>query len=54
MRVEEALNSLDKYLDDVLLVHLKHVRIIHGHGTGALRNAVHNYLRSKSFVKSFV
>lgn len=53
MRVEEALNSLDKYLDDVLLVHLKHVRIIHGHGTGALRNAVHNYLRSKSFVKEF-
>ena len=53
MRVEEALLTLDKYLDDALLVRLKSVRIIHGHGTGKLRSAVHNYLKNKSFVKEF-
>jgi DNA mismatch repair protein MutS2 len=53
LRVEEALNVLDKYLDDALLVHLKTVRIIHGHGSGALRTAVHNYLRTKNYVKEF-
>jgi DNA mismatch repair protein MutS2 len=38
MRVEEALGVVDKFLDDALLADLKEVRIIHGVGTGALRN----------------
>lgn len=51
--VDEALSELDKYLDDAYLAHLPSVRIVHGKGTGALRKAVHNYLRKSKTVKSF-
>ncbi len=51
--VDEALSELDKYLDDAYLAHLPSVRIVHGKGTGALRNAVHNYLRRNKTVKSY-
>lgn len=51
--VDEALSELDKYLDDAYLAHLPNVRIVHGKGTGALRNAVHNYLRKNRIVKSY-
>ncbi len=51
--VDEALSELDKYLDDAYLAHLPSVRIVHGKGTGALRNAVHNYLRRNRVVKSY-
>lgn len=51
--VDEALSELDKYLDDAYLAHLPNVRIVHGKGTGALRNAVHNYLRKNHIVKTF-
>ena len=51
--VDEALAQLDKYLDDAYLAHLESVRIVHGKGTGALRNAVHQYLKRAAFVKSF-
>ncbi len=51
--VDEALAELDKYLDDAYLSHLSSVRIVHGKGTGALRNAVHNYLRKVKYVKSY-
>ena len=50
MTVEEALTALDKHLDDALLAGLTQVRIIHGKGTGALRKAVSEYLRSDSRV----
>ena len=50
---DEALNELDKYLDDARMSHLSSVRIVHGKGTGALRKAVHNYLRKQKWVKSF-
>lgn len=53
MTVDEALAQLDKYLDDAYLAHLGQVRIVHGKGTGALRSAVHNYLRRQKHVKSF-
>ena len=51
--VDEALAELDKYLDDAYLAHLPSVRIVHGKGTGALRNAVQNHLRRTKYVKSF-
>lgn len=51
--VDEALALLDKYLDDAYLAHLPSVRIVHGKGTGALRNGVHQFLRRTKYVKSF-
>lgn len=51
--VDEALSELDKYLDDAYLAHLPSVRIVHGKGTGALRNAVQNYLRKNKIIKSY-
>lgn len=53
MHVEEALTILEKYLDDVVIKGYHQVRIIHGSGTGALRTAVHEYLRKQKFVASF-
>ena len=51
--VDEALGELDKYLDDAYLAHLPQVYIIHGKGTGTLRNAVQNHLKNCKYVKSF-
>ncbi|MFR4590927.1 MAG: endonuclease MutS2 [Eisenbergiella sp.] len=51
--VDEALAALDKYLDDAYLAHLESVRVVHGKGTGALRNAVQQHLRRVKYVKSF-
>ncbi len=53
MMVDEAVSELDKYLDDAYLAHIPQVRIVHGKGTGALRKAVHNYLRKAKHVKSY-
>ena len=53
MTVDEAIPELDKYLDEARMSHLTSVRIVHGKGTGALRNAVHNYLRRQKWVRSF-
>ena len=53
MRVDEALPVLDKYLDDAYLAHLPQVSVIHGRGTGALRDAVHRHLKNLKYVKSF-
>ncbi len=50
---DEAIALLDKYLDDAYLAHLPSVRIVHGKGTGALRNAVHAHLKRLKYVKSF-
>lgn len=51
--VDEGLALLDKYLDDAYLSHLPKVTIIHGRGTGALKNGVHNYLKKLKYVKSY-
>ena len=51
--VDEALIELDKYLDDAYLTHLTRVRVVHGKGTGALRNAVHTHLKRVKYVDSF-
>ena len=50
---DEAIAMLDKYLDDAYISHLPSVRIVHGKGTGALRTAVHNYLKRTKYVKSY-
>jgi DNA mismatch repair protein MutS2 len=51
-RVEEILPRLDKYLDNAFLAGLPFVRIIHGKGTGVLRQAVRQQLRDHPLVKS--
>ena len=51
--VDEAIPLVDKYVDDAWLAHLEQVRIIHGRGTGALKNAVHNLLKRMKNVKRF-
>lgn len=52
-RAAEALDALDKYLDDAQLVGLHSVRIVHGKGTGVLRQAVRDKLQHDKRVKSF-
>ncbi len=42
--VDEALSQADKFLDDALLSEYRHVRLIHGHGTGRLKNALREWL----------
>lgn len=51
--VDEALSMLDKYLDDAYLSHIPMVTVIHGRGTGALRNAVHGFLKKSKYVKDY-
>jgi DNA mismatch repair protein MutS2 len=51
--VEEALDKLDKYLDDALLAGLEEVIILHGKGTGALKNAVVEFLKDYPHVANF-
>jgi len=51
--VEEALDKVDKYLDDAYLSSLAQVRIIHGKGTGALRSAVRDQLKHHRHVKTY-
>ena len=51
--VDEAIAVLEKYLDDAYLSHIPSVRIVHGKGTGALRNGVTNYLKRCNYVKSY-
>ena len=51
--VDEAIALLDKYLDDAYLAKLSQVTVIHGMGTGALRNAVQNHCKKSKYVKSY-
>ena len=51
--VDEAVAELDKYLDDAYIAHLNPVRVVHGKGTGALRNGIHAYLRRQKHIKEF-
>ena len=53
MTTDEALPELEKYLDDAYLAGLESVRVVHGRGTGALKNMVHQRLRKLKYVKSF-
>lgn len=51
--VDEAIAVLDKYLDDAYIAKMPMVRIVHGKGTGALRNGITAYLRGIPYIKSF-
>jgi len=51
MRVEEATERVDKYLDEAALANQTRVRIIHGHGTGALRKSLGEFLKSHPLVQ---
>ncbi len=53
MTTDQAIPELDKYLDDAYLAHLSQVRVVHGRGTGALRQAVHQHLKRLKYVKSY-
>ena len=51
--LDEAFLELDKYLDNVYIAGMKEISIIHGKGTGVLRDGIKGYLRSHKNVKSF-
>ena len=53
MDTVEAICVLDRYMDEAMRAKLSTVRIIHGKGTGALRQAVHQSLKRNKFVKKF-
>ena len=53
MNGDEAREALSSYLDDAYLSHLNEVRIVHGKGSGVLRNVVHEYLRNCKYVKEY-
>ncbi len=53
LNVEEAVFVVDKFLDDCSIANLQTVRIVHGKGTGKLREGIHKFLKSNSRVKSF-
>lgn len=51
---DEAVDAVDKFLDEASLAHLSKVRIVHGHGTGALRRAIGGLLDGHPHVARFV
>ena len=53
LNVDEATFLIDKYIDDCVIAKLSPIRIVHGKGTGKLRQGVHAYLKTNSHVKSF-
>ncbi len=52
-RVEDALDEVESYLDQASLANLTPVYIIHGHGTGALKQAVRDFLKTSPYVAKF-
>lgn len=53
LNVEEANFVIDKFLDDCSLAKLQTARIVHGKGTGKLRNGIHQFLKKNPHIKSF-
>ena len=52
-KADEAIPILEKYLDDAYISHLSSVRIVHGKGSGVLRDIVRNHVRNLKYVKSY-
>ena len=52
-RVDEALFNLDNYISQAILHNCSEIRIVHGKGTGILRKAVQDYLKTSPAVESF-
>ena len=53
LTVDEAIFVVDKYLDDCYLANLQTAKIVHGKGTGKLKNGIHLFLKTHPHVKSF-
>jgi len=53
LNVDEAIYIIDKYLDDCYLTSLNTIRVVHGKGTGKLRQGIHTFLKKHPHVKSF-
>lgn len=53
LTVDEAIESLDKFLDSAILNGVNAVRVIHGNGTGRLKRGVRAYLKGSPYVASF-
>ena len=53
MTTDEAVPTMEKYLDDAYLAHLPSVRVVHGRGTGPLKTACHKRLKQLKYVKDF-
>jgi DNA mismatch repair protein MutS2 len=51
--IEDGIMKVDKYIDDALLAGMGTLHIIHGKGTGVLRNGIQEYLKSHRYVKTF-
>ncbi|AUS95985.1 endonuclease MutS2 [Clostridium thermosuccinogenes] len=51
--LDEAIEVVDKYLDDAAIAGLKEISIIHGKGTGVLRSGIHQFLKTNRHVNSF-
>ena len=49
----EAISVMERYLDEAMRGNCQQVRIIHGKGTGAVRNAVHQSLKKNKYVKTY-
>ncbi|MBE0647386.1 MAG: Smr/MutS family protein [Bacteroidales bacterium] len=52
-RADEAFLELQRFIDDATLLSIREVRILHGKGTGALRDVTRNYLKGRKEVKSY-
>ena len=52
--LDEAVDAVDKFLDEASMASLAQVRIIHGHGTGALRRAIADMLKDHPHVARFI
>lgn len=53
LNLDDALENVDKYLDDAVISGLSEISIIHGKGTGVLRSGIHQYLKTNKRVKSY-
>ena len=53
MMVDEGEQVLGKFIDDAVMAGMRQVLVIHGKGTGALRSAIHKYLKTLSYVTDF-